>query len=143
MHIQTEHTTVPFFYNPSATKQQQQKRNECNFFKCKDPENLISFQIIPPRTETTIRLPAVGKNGNKICPKIKISDTLVIPSAIVRLHNNWFTTTALNTSDKQQKIFINNPLYLEDFDIQNSESISVNNHNLSFENQFKTSTFRK
>lgn len=133
-HIQTENTVVPFYYNFSMTKQLQQKRNQCNFLKCKNPETILCKKTIPPRTEMVITLPAIGGNGNKMCPKIQMSEFLIVPSAVVHLHNNWFTTTIMNTSEKEETIYLNNPLYLDEIDISErnftNQSVTVNNHNV-------------
>lgn len=133
-HIQTEKTTIPFYFNECQTKQEIQKRNQCNFSKIK--EDTLKCVTIPPRTEQTIKLPAVGKNGNKIAPKINFTKHLAMPSAIVKLHNNYFCTTVINTSDEPQLLTINNPLYLDDYiETENIDNIEINNHSVEHADQ--------
>lgn len=129
MHIQTENTTVPFYYNPSQIKQEIQKRNECNFSKLKPTQNLLKSINIPPRTELFVTLPAVGNNGSKLAPKLNFNQNVIMPSAIVKLHNNWFKTSLINTSNEIQNINIYNPLFLDEYETDTNQPIQINNIN--------------
>lgn len=48
--------------------------------------------------------------------------------------NNWFLTSIVNTWDKNN-FYIAKALYLEELDIKNFESISVNTHDVLLINQ--------
>lgn len=132
MHIQTEKTTIPFYYNPSKFKQEMQKRNECNFSKLNPKQKLLKQIRIPPRTELFVTLPAVGKNGSKLTPKLKLNKNVIMPSAIVKLHNNWFKTSLINISNETQEINFYNPLVLEEYQTNtNNQPIQINNFDIN------------
>lgn len=113
MHIQTESTIVPFFYNQSKLKQEIQRRNECNFTKLKSQSEIIKHLSIPARSEIQIKLPTTSTNGTRVCEKIKFNNHCFTPRALVKVHNNYFYTTAINTANEPQHFQIYNPLVLK------------------------------
>lgn len=129
-HIQTEKTVVPFYYNETLTKQQKQKRNYCNFMKPQTQATIAQINI-EPRSERFVKLPAVGKNGVKLAPKIKFNENLIMPSAIVKLKNNYFITSIINISNEPQSLTIDQPLYLDDYTDFEQDPVQINNHDIN------------
>lgn len=129
MHVQTERTIIPFSYNKSKIKQEEQKRNECNFSKVKTNIDAIRTITIPPRNEIKTRLPTTETNGTRLCKAIKFNNSCKTPEAIVKVHNNYFYTTIINTSDTEQTFKIYKPLMLEKLNNDNDQSIKLHNIN--------------
>lgn len=77
-------------------------------------KNQLNSYIIPPRTETTITLPTNSTLQEGLCEKRNFGPNLMLPDAYVKVKNNSFTTTILNTSDNEIKLTITKPIKLHE-----------------------------
>lgn len=110
LHVQTENTTVPFFYNNSKIQQEKQKRNQCNFSKVIPQTEPIKRLFLPARTECRISLPVTNSNGTFLCEKIKFNKFCYTPTSLVKVHNGRCHTTAINISETDHEFRIYNAL---------------------------------